>query len=330
MNILAFGEVMIRFTVDDKMMLEQSDRLTMTTVGTGVNLLSSLAHFGYDTSILTVLPDNPIGKKAGADLRKLGISDKKVVYRDKNIGSFFVELGQGARPERVTYQDRLSSAFSKMGVDEYDFERDLAGVDIVHICGIALSLTQKTRQAALKLAEMAHARNKIVCFDFNYRMSLNEGVAHDDMKQRYQKILPYVDIIFGSKRDLTDLLDYQDTDETKLYEHFCHDYKINFFAGSKRTFIDGKKYFEGFLFHHDKVYTSAPQELNILDRIGSGDAFASGVIAGLLEKWDFDDILKFAIANSVLSQASMNDSPIFSKEDVFNYIDSEGKNDLIR
>jgi len=150
------------------------------------------------------------------------------------------------------------------------------------------------------------------------------------MKQRYQKILPYVDIIFGSKRDLTDLLDYQDTDETKLYEHFCHDYKINFFAGSKRTFIDGKKYFEGFLFHHDKVYTSAPQELNILDRIGSGDAFASGVIAGLLEKWDFDDILKFAIANSVLSQASMNDSPIFSKEDVFNYIDSEGKNDLIR
>jgi len=330
MNILAFGEVMIRFTVDDKMMLEQSDRLTMTTVGTGVNLLSSLAHFGYDTSILTVLPDNPIGKKAGADLRKLGISDKKVVYRDKNIGSFFVELGQGARPERVTYQDRLSSAFSQMSAEEYDFERDLAGVDIVHICGIALSLTHKTRRAALQLAEKAHARNKIVCFDFNYRMSLNEGVKHDDMKQRYQKILPYVDIVFGSKRDLTDLLDYQDTTEVKLYEKFCQDYQINFFAGSKRTFIDGKKYFEGFLFHHDKVYSSAPQELNILDRIGSGDAFASGIITGLLEKWDFDDILKFAIANSVLSQASMNDSPIFSKEDVFNYIDSEGKNDLIR
>lgn len=64
MNILAFGEVMLRFTVADKMMLEQSDNLNMTTVGTGVNLLSSLAHFGYDTSILTVLPDNPIGKKA--------------------------------------------------------------------------------------------------------------------------------------------------------------------------------------------------------------------------------------------------------------------------
>lgn len=330
MNILAFGEVMLRFTVADKMMLEQSDNLSMTTVGTGVNLLSSLAHFGYDTSILTVLPDNPIGRKAAADLRKLGISDKKLLYRGKNIGSFFVELGQGARPERVTYQDRLSSSFSLMNAADYDFEKALVGVDIVHICGISLSLTRQTRRAALRLAEMAHARNKIVCFDFNYRMSLNEDNNHETMKKRYQRILPYVDIIFGSKRDLTDLLDYTEKDETKLYQAFCHDYQINFFAGSKRTFIDGKKYFEGFLFHHNKIYQSKPQELNILDRIGSGDAFASGVIAGLLEKWDFNDTLEFAIANSVLSQASMNDSPIFSKEDVFNYIDSEGKNDLIR
>lgn len=330
MNILAFGEVMLRFTVADKMMLEQSDNLSMTTVGTGVNLLSSLAHFGYDTSILTVLPDNPIGKKAAADLRKLGISDKKLLYRGKNIGSFFVELGQGARPERVTYQDRLSSSFSLMNAADYDFEKALVGVDIVHICGISLSLTRQTRRAALRLAEMAHEDNKIVCFDFNYRMSLNEENNHEIMKKRYQRILPYVDMIFGSKRDLTDLLDYTETDETKLYQKFCHDYQINFFAGSKRTFINGKKYFEGFLFHHDKVYESKPQELNILDRIGSGDAFASGVITGLLEKWDFNDTLEFAIANSVLSQASMNDSPIFSKEDVFNYIDSEGVNDLIR
>ena len=63
MNILAFGEVMLRYTVNDHKMLEQTDDMTVTTVGTGVNLLSSLAHFGYDTSILTVLPDNPIGKK---------------------------------------------------------------------------------------------------------------------------------------------------------------------------------------------------------------------------------------------------------------------------
>ncbi|MFC6177279.1 sugar kinase [Companilactobacillus huachuanensis] len=330
MNILAFGEVMLRFTVAEKMMLEQSDQLTMSTVGTGVNLLSSLAHFGYKTSLMTVLPDNPIGKKAAADIRKLGISDHNIIYKGKNLGSFFVELGQGARPQRVTYQDRLSSSFCMMDADDYDFEKALVGVEIVHICGIALSLNRQTRNAALKLAQVAHERHKTVCFDFNYRMSLNEEISHETMKKRYQKILPFVDIVFGSQRDLTDLLDYQIKDESKLYQEFCHDYSINFFAGSKRSFQDGKKYFEGFLFHHDTIYRSAAKELNILDRIGSGDAFASGVLAGLIENWEFTDILEFAIANSILAQASMNDSPIFSKADVFHYVDTEGKNDLIR
>ncbi|MQS75496.1 sugar kinase [Companilactobacillus halodurans] len=330
MNILAFGEVLLRFTVADKMLLEQTDDLHLSTVGTGVNLLSSLAHFGYDTSILTVLPNNPIGKKASADIRKLGISDKKVIYQGNSISSFFVELGQGARPQRVTYQDRLASSFSQMKASDYDFEKALSGVDIVHICGISLSLTDQTREAAFKLAEMAHERGKAVCFDFNYRNQLNKGNTHLMMKKRYQKILPFIDIIFGSKRDLTDLLDYQEKDETKLYRKFCQDYQINFFAGSNRSFVEGKKYFAGFLFHDNKIYHSAAKELNILDRIGSGDAFASGILTGLIEKWDFDDTLEFAIANSVLAQASMNDSPIFSREDVFNYIDYEGKNDLIR
>ena len=84
------------------------------------------------------------------------------------------------------------------------------------------------------------------------------------------------------------------------------------------------------MFHHDKIYRSSKHKLNIIDRIGSGDAFASGIICGLLEKWTFEDILKFAVANSVLAQASMNDTPIFTKEDVFGYIDSDGSNDLIR
>ncbi len=330
MNILAFGEVMLRYTVNDHKMLEQTDEMTVTTVGTGVNLLSSLAHFGYETSILTVLPDNPIGKKAAADLRKLGISDRKIIYQEHNIGSFFVELGFGPRPQRVTYQDRLSSAFSKSKVEDYDFEKALTGVDIVHICGIALSLTDQTRKAAKKLAQVAQSRNKIVCFDFNYRISLNSDIDHETMKKRYQEILPYVDIVFGSKRDLTDLLDYQIDDETELYKKFCVEYQINLFAGSRRSIVDGEKYFEGFLFHHDKIYRSSKHKLNIIDRIGSGDAFASGIICGLLEKWTFEDILEFAVANSVLAQASMNDTPIFTKEDVFGYIDSDGSNDLIR
>lgn len=82
--------------------------------------------------------------------------------------------------------------------------------------------------------------------------------------------------------------------------------------------------------HDGELYQSKPRELKILDRIGSGDAFASGVITGLIEQWTFDKTLEFAVANSVLTQETLNDTPIFDKADIFRYLDSDGKNELIR
>ncbi|WP_125762427.1 sugar kinase [Companilactobacillus hulinensis] len=330
MKILAFGEVMLRYTVPEHMLLEQSDIVRMSTVGTGVNLLGSLSHLGYRTSMITQVPDNSLGKKVVADLRRLGISDEFVGYTGGHLGSFFVELGHGSRPERVTYQDRLSSSFCITDANAYDFESELADADYIHICGIALSLTEKTRDAALKLAKLAHEKGVKVCFDFNYRMSLNEDNSHLMMKKLYQEMLQYADVVFGSKRDLTDLLDYDDAKDADLYAKFTSDYNIDYFAGSSRSSDEHKKYFQGFISHGGELYKSKPREIRILDRIGSGDAFASGVITGLIEDWNFENTLKFAVANSVLTQEALNDTPLFDKEDVFSYLECDGKNELIR
>lgn len=330
MKILAFGEVMLRYTVPEHMLLEQSDIVQMSTVGTGVNLLGSLSHLGYKTGIITQVPDNTLGKKVVADLRKLGIEDDLIGYTNGHLGSFFVELGHGSRPQRVTYQDRLSSSFCITDAKEYNFDEALKGADYIHICGIALSLTDKTRDAALKLAKLAHKKGVKVCFDFNYRMSLNEDNSHQMMKELYQEILKYADIVFGSKRDLTDLMDYEDEKEAKLYSQFVSDYDIEYFAGSSRISDEHKKYFQGFISHNGELYKSKPREIKVLDRIGSGDAFASGVITGIIEGWTYDNTLRFAVANSVLTQESMNDTPLFDKEDIFSYLEHDGKNELIR
>ncbi|APX71319.1 sugar kinase [Companilactobacillus allii] len=330
MKILAFGEVMLRYTVPEHMLLEQSDTVLMSTVGTGVNLLGSLSHLGYETGMITQVPDNSLGKKAVADLRKLGIDDSLVGYTNGYLGSFFVELGHGSRPQRVTYQDRLSSSFCITGPDEYDFNSALEGVDYVHICGIALSLTKETRSAALELAKVAHKKGVKVCFDFNYRMGLNENNSHQMMKELYQEMLEYVDIAFGSKRDLTDLLDYAEIKESDLYAKFSADYDIEYFAGSNRKSDEHKRYFQGFIAHNGQLYKSKLREVKVLDRIGSGDAFASGVITGLIENWKYEDTLRFAVANSVLTQESLNDTPLFDKEDIFDYLACDGKNELIR
>ncbi len=106
-------------------------------------------------------------------------------------------MGYGIRPTQVTYQNRHQSAFGISEAKDYDFEAFLAEVDMVHICGISLSLTEKTRDAALILAQKAHAYQKKVCFDFNYRPSLNTANSALFMRQQYERILPYCDIVLA-------------------------------------------------------------------------------------------------------------------------------------
>lgn len=340
MKILAFGEVLLRLTVPEHLMLTQTDELRMSTVGTGVNLLSSLTHFGYRTRLLSRLPDNALGQRAAGELRRYGIQDDYVTFGGQHMGAYFVELGYGSRPERVTYQDRLSSAFCQQPPDDQEIAAALVGCQFVHICGITLSLTAPVRQAALRLAQQAHANGQRVCFDFNYRQQLNTGVAHETLKARYQEILPYVDIVFGSKRDLTALLDYPDDEdrtqsanresESALYEQFVRDYHIDYFAGSYRYQIGQQKWFAGFSYQHQQLVVGKARPLMILDRIGSGDAFASGIITGLIEGWSLQKTTDFAIATAILAQATVNDAPEFTKEMVLADMASDGQLELIR
>ena len=122
MKIAAFGEVMLRFTPPEYLMLEQTEQLRMNFVGTGVNLLANLAHFQLETALITKLPANRLGEAGKAALRKLGISDQWVGEKGDHIGSFFAEMGYGIRPTQVTYQNRHQSAFGISEAKDYDFE----------------------------------------------------------------------------------------------------------------------------------------------------------------------------------------------------------------
>lgn len=89
MKILAFGEVMMRLTPPQYKLIQQTDNVDLSFTGTGVNILSSLAHFGYDTSMLTILPDNQVGRAAAGAIRSLGIKDEFVRYQGDHMGLYF-------------------------------------------------------------------------------------------------------------------------------------------------------------------------------------------------------------------------------------------------
>lgn len=336
MKISAFGEIMMRLTPPEYLMLEQTKELRMDFTGTGVNILSNLSHFGCETSLITNLPDNRLGEAAKASVRQLGISDKWIGQEGNHIGSYFAEMGYGPRPTQVTYQNRHSSSFGVSDASAYAFDDFLKETDLVHICGISLSLTDQTRAAAFSLAEKAHEQGKKICFDFNFRPSLNKNNEAAFMREQYERILPYCDIVFGSQRDLTDLLNMsvdESLDSTeqfkKLAEDFMANYDIEQFAGTFRTRQEDNYYLSGFLFSTSGYELAEPREIINLDRIGAGDGYAAGVLLGYAENWPADKTVAFATANGVLAHTIQGDVPLTTRKQV-EHIMNHPTVDLIR
>lgn len=331
MKFAAFGEVMLRLSPPEYLLLDQTNELRMDYTGTGVNIMANLAQFGYETSLVTVLPDNRLGQVAKSAIAKYGIKTDLLSFAHQHIGSYFAENGYGARPTQVTYQNRHHSSFGVSNHEAYDFEKVLAENDLIQICGISLSLTDETRDAAHTLAKKAADAGKKVCFDFNFRPSLNtEPNKVAFMKEQYEEILPYCDIVFGSVRDLTDLLQMEMTGTAdELILQFMEKYQIDWFAGTKRFSEKSQKQQQGFLYSRETQAVSTKHELTILDRIGAGDAYAAGVLTGYAENWSLEETVEFAAMNAVLAHTIHGDVPLTTKEQVFIVLENPGI-DLIR
>lgn len=323
MKIGAFGEVMLRLTPPEYYLLEQTTTLNMAYTGTGVNILSNLAHFDLESYLLTNLPANHLGDAAKANLRKLGINTMFVGQKYQHLGSYFAELGYGSRPTHVTYQNRHHSAFGVAKITDYALDEFIDTVDLVHVCGISLGLTEETWQMAKRVVQKAQEKDKKVCFDFNFRPSLNtEAGKKEKMKQRYEEILPYCHLVFGSPRDVTELLQRPMASNTSepntVIQQFMKDYQIEWFAGTTRdqNVATGSQQLTGYLYTQTQAYMSSVKELQILDRIGAGDAYAAGLLLGYAEGWPLQKSVDFAATNAVLAHTIFGDVPLTTRSQV--------------
>ncbi|GAB2027618.1 sugar kinase [Lactovum odontotermitis] len=319
MNVLAFGEVMMRLAAPNYKLLDQTDALEMTFSGTGLNMMSSLARSGVKTQLFTILPENAVGRAARSFVRRLGVSDERVLMSEcePHIGSYFLEMGYGNRPSEVTYLDRRHSAFCQTKLADETMRDALKDINLLHICGIALLTSEQSRENALNLARMAHEAGITICFDFNYRRSLAKGVSHEILVESYKKMLGFSDIVFGSARDLLSLLGIQHADDEsqeRLYQRFMEAYQVKYFGGTQKTTEGNQKFLQGFLVFQGRIIYSRKREIFSFDRIGTGDAFAAGILLGLIEKWEMQETLEFASVNAQLAYTTYGDSPVLSRE----------------
>ncbi|EUJ42118.1 sugar kinase [Brochothrix campestris] len=306
MNIGAYGEVMMRLTPPEYKLISQTDTVDLSYTGTGVNLLSGLAQFGHDTTLLSALPDNQVGQAAAGALRRLQIDTRALTFAHQHLGLYFLERGYHPRPSQVTYLNRLDSAFCRTTVSKTAIKRWLQPLDAVHICGIALFLTEATRETALAVAEQAATANIPVFFDFNYRPSLNETTDRSVIKATYQRMLPHCSVVFGSERDLTASLGMVGND---VIGQCLRQFELDAFCGTLKT----AETMQGFIRTMETTVVSKQSAIPTFDRIGTGDAFCAGVIDGMLAQQSLQQTVEFATAAAVLAHTTFGDSSVLNR-----------------
>ncbi|MFJ7853986.1 sugar kinase [Peribacillus frigoritolerans] len=333
-RIVAFGEVMMRLQVPGHELLSQANTLQYSFSGTGVNVASAMTKLGHDGYLVTMLPDNPLGDSAISALQRLGIGRNYISRGGKYMGMYFLENGFGQRASRVTYSNRLESSFNTATLSDYDMDMISEKTDIIHFCGITLAMAENVRESMKVLARKVKEKGGTVCFDCNYRPSLWEG-GYADAKPHYEEMLSLADIVMMNEKDALYILGMKSEGSTReeqlveLIPEVAKRFKIQSIAGTHRSInSDNSHTLRGYIYKEETFYFSDILSFSVYDRIGSGDAYTSGILHGELLGYSPEKTVRFAAASGMLACTVVGDTPLATEKEILSAM--EGKMEDIK
>lgn len=316
--VVTLGEIMMRLKSPGHERLFQTGALEVTFAGGEANVAVSLANYGLRARYLTALPPGPLGDGALAALRAMGVEVDHVVRRPGRMGIYFVETGAAQRASTVVY-DRSGAAIALAESGEFDFEAAFEGVRWFHISGITPALSSTAAaltEASLIAAKRAGATTSL---DLNYRAKLWQyGKSAPEVMRG---LMTHVDVAIGNEEDAQQSLGIDAPAdvtsgqlERSVYESLTERVLTEFpslqavaitLRESRSADING---WSACLRDGDGFYVGKHYEiLDIVDRVGGGDAFAGGLIHGLIAGKPAPEALDFAIAASCLKHSIPGD-----------------------
>lgn len=312
-RIICFGELLLRLNAPGRELLLQSDRLDVIVGGAEANVAAALAQLGHDVSMVSRLPAGPLAEGVSRKLRQYGIDLSLVQEGKGRLGLYFMSTGAVLRPSEILY-DRADSAFSLLSPEDFAWDDCLAGADWLHVSGITPATGPGPARAAVDAVQSASAHGTKVSFDGNYRQGLWQAWGGDAPKV-LREILTHASLAFINERDLGLILDRdfssRDDAVAVAFDTFP---KLERIACTTReqTSVDCMSLC-GNLFTRGGMHSTEPQLLqNVVDRIGTGDAFAGGVIHALLDGSDDETALRTGVALAVLKHSVPGDAVLVS------------------
>lgn len=331
MSILCFGEMLLRLTPNDGELLMQSPGLTARPGGAEANVAVSLARFGAPAALATVLPDNALGHAARDEVRKHGVETSRVQFRPGRMGLYFLTPGAVRRPSEVLY-DRAGSAFVQHIDGALDWPALLEGVEWLHLSGVTPATGPSGSAAALAAIDAATAAGVKVSFDGNFRGKLWAEWAGDPPRV-LGRMLAASSLAFADDRDFALVLGraFDDPDPAERrraaakaafqtwpsLERICCTLRVNDSVADQTL--------SAVLITREGEHHAAPIALTgVVDRVGGGDAFASGVLFGIYSGWSNDEALAFGLAAAGLKHSVPGDFNLFDQAQVRAAMTAEG------
>ena len=315
---VAFGEIMLRLSPPGVERFFQSPVLSAAFGGGEANVAVSLAHFGLDSHYVTRLPANPIGDAALRSLRAEGVKVDFVQRGGERLGIYFAETGASQRGSTVVY-NRAGSAISQVSPGDVPWADVLAGATWFHVTGITPALGSKVAAATREAVEAARAAGVRVSLDLNYRAKL---WSKAEARQVMRPLVALTDVVVANEEDIQaslglevrgadvvggrlDVEGYREAAERIVAEFGVKTVAITLRESHSATHNG----WSAVLYNapDEQFHRSQHYEIAVVDRIGGGDAFAAGLIFGLVTGRSADAALRFAVAASAIKQTIPGD-----------------------
>lgn len=311
--VVCFGEMLLRLSPPGAQMMIQAQSLDMVVGGAEANVAAALASLGHQARIATLLPSSPLGDRARAELGAAGVDTRFVARAAGRMGLYFLEPGAGLRPSSITY-DRAGSAFALADPQAIDLEGALDGAALLHMSGITPALGPGGVALAEAAVAAAEAAGVPICFDGNYRALLWES-WDSDPRAILNRLVGAATVLIGNHRDISLLLgksfsgDGAERRREAVEAAFAAFPKLQLVASTARHIVSSD--------HHRiaarvdtrdaKHQTAEIDVTGIVDRIGTGDSFAAGVLHRYLQGGDAQAMAECGLALAALKHSLPGD-----------------------
>ena len=314
MDLVTFGEAMLRLTPPAPQRLQQAESLDVYVGGSELNVAVLAARLGVRARWVSRLPDNALGRLIASRAREQGVDAQVEWAASTRAGLYFVEFGTTLRAGNVLY-DRAGSAITRVTPGSIDWAAAFAGARWYHVSGITPALSSDAANVTAESLAAAKQAGLTVSYDLNYRSKL---WSPQQACAAQEALLEHVDVLIAAAEDARVVFGIEgETDE--VARALAQRFGIGVVAVTLRdnpqsavTLADGQ------------IHIAARHEVDSVDRIGAGDAFAGGLIVSRLEQRGWDEAMRFATATAALKHTIRGDFCLISRQEVEQLLGGSG------